>query len=42
MTNNTNKICAACTKAHNGVNGRFCNVLKCYVEYSKKPQCKQQ
>lgn len=39
MSNQTNPQCATCEKAYNGLNGRFCNVLKKYVEYAAKPLC---
>lgn len=35
----TNKYCAACAKAYNGINGRYCNLLHRYVEYDKEPAC---
>jgi hypothetical protein len=39
MATYTNKKCLACTKAYNGINGRFCPVLRRYVEYAKSPLC---
>lgn len=41
MKSNTNTTCAVCDRAHNGLNGRYCDVLKRYVEYEKSPICKQ-
>ncbi len=38
-TTKTNLICAHCDKAHNGLNGRYCRLLKRYVEYEKYPPC---
>ncbi len=35
----TNVMCATCKRAHNGVNGRYCNELKQYVERSTTPPC---
>lgn len=34
-------VCAECPDAHNAVNGRFCRILKAYVEYAKTPPCKR-
>lgn len=34
-----NSICANCTRAHNGLNGRFCFELGVYVEHRHQPQC---
>lgn len=34
-----NLICAHCDKAINGLNGRYCCLLKRYVEYEKYPPC---
>lgn len=32
-------VCDKCEQAHNGLNGRYCNKLKRYVEHSKTKQC---
>ena len=39
MKTNTNAICAACRKAHWGLNGRYCRQLKMYVEHRGTPLC---
>lgn len=39
MSAQTNEVCAQCLKAYNGLNGRFCNELGCYVEWDKEPKC---
>ena len=36
---NTNPYCAVCPKAHNALNGRYCNELHMYVEHAHRPQC---
>lgn len=38
----TNARCAKCRDAHEGINGRYCNILKIYVEYAEKPKCNRQ
>lgn len=40
MASHTNPICASCAMAHTGLNGRFCDKIKKYVEYSQQPPCK--
>lgn len=40
ITTRTNLTCAACKLAHNGINGRYCNLLGRYVEYDTQPPCK--
>ena len=37
----TNNYCAICANAHNALNGRYCNVLRRYVEYAKVPPCEK-
>lgn len=39
MATKSNPYCATCPKAHNSINGRYCNVLRRYVEYAKEPAC---
>lgn len=34
-----NLPCRQCPNAHNGINGRYCNVFNKYVEYDKSPIC---
>lgn len=41
MSTQTNKVCANCLKAYNGVNGRYCSELGCYVEWAKEPKCSE-
>lgn len=41
MTTRSNPYCTTCLNAHNGLNGRFCNVLGKYVEYDKTPKCEE-
>lgn len=31
--------CLACGFAHNGINGRFCDYLECYVEHNVIAAC---
>ena len=31
--------CLVCDFAHNGINGRYCEYLECYVEHAQKPYC---
>ena len=31
--------CSSCPNAHNGINGRYCNMFKKYVEYMQSPIC---
>lgn len=38
---NTNPTCAQCQDAHNGVSGRYCKLLKRYVEYAPEPICEK-
>lgn len=38
-TTRTNPICAKCKDAHTALNGRYCHLLKCYVEYDRQPRC---
>ena len=40
MSSHTNPECAVCKEAFNGLNGRYCNRLKKYVEYAAQPLCK--
>ncbi len=35
----TNLVCRHCPEAHDGLNGRYCNVLRRYVEYDRLPKC---
>ncbi len=35
----TNLVCAHCDKAHDALNGRYCNILNVYVEYAQQPLC---
>ena len=39
MSSHTNPKCAVCAQAFNGLNGRYCRVLKQYVEYATEPLC---
>lgn len=39
MRHATNPRCAACPTAHDGINGRYCHVLKRYVEHDPEPRC---
>lgn len=39
MKHTTNPYCAACSTAHNSINGRYCHVLKRYVEHDNEPRC---
>lgn len=34
-----NPYCATCLNAHNGINGRYCNKNRRYVEHDKAPVC---
>jgi hypothetical protein len=34
-----NFTCSKCEKATNSINGRYCRVLKRYVQYARKPIC---
>lgn len=34
------ELCLQCTMAHEGINGRYCNVIKMYVEHVAAPPCK--
>lgn len=36
------KECRKCKTAHNGINGRFCELKMMYVEHQTKPICKPQ
>lgn len=36
-TNDT--ICASCAKTRNQINGRYCTLRNCYVEYSTLLEC---
>ncbi len=38
----TNQYCSSCQRSHNGLNGRYCNYVKRYVEYAKTPPCSWQ
>nr|DAU56172.1 MAG TPA: hypothetical protein [Caudoviricetes sp.] len=31
--------CKTCSHAHNGINGRYCNMFKKYVEYMQSSIC---
>ena len=35
----TGNACHRCPLAHNGINGRYCEALKRYVEHDKVPPC---
>lgn len=39
MKTKTNQYCADCPRAHNGLNGRYCEQLERYVEFDKWPAC---
>lgn len=39
MIHRCNSTCQQCTKAHNAINGRFCEALCRIVEYDKEPPC---
>lgn len=39
MKHSANPHCANCGAAHNGINGRYCPVLRRYVEHDKEPKC---
>lgn len=39
MVKRCNPKCMACTKAHNAINGRYCNYLRRYVEHDNQPAC---
>lgn len=39
MSSRPHPQCALCEQAYKGINGRYCNVLKKYVEYAATPQC---
>lgn len=34
-----NIACKTCADAHNGINGRYCEVLKRYVEQNESKAC---
>lgn len=34
-----NVVCKTCSDAHNGINGRYCEVLKRYVEHIELQAC---
>ena len=34
-----NEKCRKCIDAHNAINGRWCKVIKDYVEYASSPPC---
>ena len=34
-----NIACKTCADAHNGINGRYCEVLKMYVEHREMKAC---
>lgn len=36
-----NNLCAQCPKAHDSINGRYCNKLRKYVQYATEPPCKK-
>jgi hypothetical protein len=40
MATHCNTTCAICVTAHNGINGRYCDILGRYVEYDKEPPCR--
>lgn len=40
MSSQSNEQCANCPKSYLGVNGRYCDELKHYVEYAVTPPCK--
>ena len=35
-----NPQCLACHNARNSINGRYCEVLRRFVEHDKSPKCK--
>lgn len=39
MTQAAPPDCRRCPNAHNGVNGRYCKLLRHYVEHSRRPPC---
>jgi hypothetical protein len=39
MANGTNEQCAQCELAYNGINGRYCKILRRYVEHAPAPLC---
>lgn len=39
MKAHVNPLCAACPRAHNGINGRYCEQLRRYVEHDTHPRC---
>lgn len=36
----TSKQCLECPMSHEGINGRFCNIIKMYVEHNTTPPCR--
>ena len=34
-----NNYCRTCANAHNAINGRYCRLIKDYVEYKPNPPC---
>lgn len=39
MRHHANPYCETCHLAHNGLNGRYCEQLRRYVEHEKEPRC---
>ena len=37
----TSEVCKESQEAHNGINGRYCDKLKLYVEYKISPPCQK-
>lgn len=42
MKSHTNTYCATCLNAFNAINGRFCTVMRHYVEYAPAPMCESE
>lgn len=42
MKTHGNEVCKSCSNGTNSINGRYCNNLHKYVEYTESPICKQQ
>lgn len=40
--NKPNPFCSSCPTAHNGINGRYCHIIRRFVEYDITPPCNNQ
>lgn len=40
--NKSNQFCNSCRRAHNAINGRYCTLLRRYVEHTNIPPCSTQ